>query len=117
MPSADTIASAASARKNVRTTGILLVNESNRLSLFRGRICAFVSFLTTKVLRSGANSARIRGFGLSRPPAHCDTILRVFLLFFRQEGDVLRSLLGVGLALAVPVGLVNQTNWHRQRQP
>jgi acetylornithine deacetylase/succinyl-diaminopimelate desuccinylase-like protein len=32
--------------------------------------------------------------------------LRVFLLSSRQEGDVLRSVLGVGLALAVPVGVL-----------
>ena len=38
-----------------------------------------------KSLRPLTNSARIRGFGLSRPASHCATISRGFLVFFCQE--------------------------------
>jgi tripeptide aminopeptidase len=52
------------------------------------------------------NSTRIRGFGLSRPASLCATISLGLLAFFCLEVDVLRSVVGGGLALALAVGVV-----------
>src|SRR5882757_911730 len=103
------MASAASTRKNVRVTGILLVNEITQNVSVPGRICGFVTLLTTKILCPAPNCARIRRFGLSRPSSRFALPFRgAFSVFsFCREVDVLRSVLSGGLALALAVGMVH----------